>query len=63
MTLDLPQVVEVFEDDVKKRVVKCAGISIDRPKAYDIPTKVRVVWRSLAALRTVLTYFESPTQV
>ena len=45
LTLQPPQVVEVFEDDVKKRLVKCASISVDRPKAYDIPTKVSVAWR------------------
>ena len=37
---DSPQVVEVFEDDIKKRLVKCGGISLDRPAAFDIPTKV-----------------------
>eukprot|EP00053_Salpingoeca_punica_P009097 m.81418 g.81418 ORF g.81418 m.81418 type:complete len:764 (-) comp14876_c0_seq3:854-3145(-) len=32
-----PQVVSVFENDVRKNVVKCASVTVDRDDAYKIP--------------------------
>ncbi|EDQ92757.1 uncharacterized protein MONBRDRAFT_4746 [Monosiga brevicollis MX1] len=34
-----PEIVEVFENDRKKNLVKCASISIDKREKFDIPVK------------------------
>lgn len=34
-----PQIVNVFENDVRKDLVKCGSVSVDKQDAYTIPTK------------------------
>jgi hypothetical protein len=34
-------VVEVFENDRKKNLIKCASVSIDRAENYEIKVQVR----------------------